>query len=304
VAPIARAGPGPSVARRALGRTGLAAHPFGLSGAHDLTFDDFALARERGVDLFFWEPAHRELGRFLRARPSAGTVVTGTYHADGASIERDVTRARRALNRDVIDVFLAFWTRSAARIEEVAAPLRELAVRGLVRAVGISTHDRALACAAADVGLDVVMVRHSAAHRGAETSVFPHCAARGTGVLTFSNLCYGRMLHHTPVALSAPVRAADCYRYSLAQPGVHACIAAPRRRGELLEDLAVVDAPALDPSREVELRAHGDHVYVRSKAWGAETWSIAAAPAPRVVAGDEALADDIERPEPRFLEVW
>jgi HEAT repeat protein len=171
---------------RVLGKTALAVRPFGLSGAHGLSFDDFAQANDRGVNLFFWEPSHRELTRFLRARaPRDAVVVAGTYHADAASIERDVVRTLRTLRRDAVDVFLAFWTRSSARLDEVVGPLRALVDRGLVRAAGVSTHDRTLACEAADRGLDVVMVRHSAAHRGAEGAVFPHCEARGTGVCVF-----------------------------------------------------------------------------------------------------------------------
>ena len=34
--------------------------------------------------------------------------------------------------------------------------------------------------------------------------------------------------------------AADCYRYSLSQPGVTACISAPRRPEELIENLAAL----------------------------------------------------------------
>ncbi|WP_394845054.1 aldo/keto reductase [Pendulispora brunnea] len=269
----------PSAHTRTLGRTGIRVHPFGLSGAHGLDFVDFSRAYERGVNLYFWEPSHRELARFLRNRADA-VVVAGTYHADADAIERDVVRALRTLKRDSLDVFLAFWTRSAARIEATGDVLRQLVKRGLVRAFGVSTHDRDLACRAAKEGFDVVMVRHSAAHRGAEANVFPHCASHGTGVLTFSNLCYGRMLHRSPVALSSPVTAPDCYRYSLAQPGVHACIAAPRRHSELMENLAVVDSPDLPENRRIELRAHGDHVYERSKAWSAETWAVAERPRP------------------------
>jgi aryl-alcohol dehydrogenase-like predicted oxidoreductase/HEAT repeat protein len=297
----------PNAHWRRLGRTGIQVHPFGISGAHALDYADFARAYERGVNLFFWEPSHRELGRFLRTR--AGTiVVAGTYHADAESIERDVVRALRTMKRDSIDVLLAFWTRSAARIEETRDVLQRLAGRGLVRAIGVSTHDRALACQAADDGFDVVMVRHSAAHRGAEASVFPHCLSRGTGVLTFSNLCYGRMLHRTPAVLSATVSAPDCYRYSLSQPGVGACIAAPRRYSELTENLAVVETPTLSEARVAELRSHGDYVYARSKAWSAETWTVAERPRPSGQPGmrgkREVLADWIDLPESIAEDVW
>jgi hypothetical protein len=270
-------------ARRALGRTGLRVTPFGLSGARGLGPRDFAWAWERGVNLFFWEPPHRGLTRFLRGQRSERSeqldkrvVVTGTYHAESAAIERDVSRALASLRASHIDVLLAFWTRSVGRLDEVQEAFTRLRSAGAVRAIGISTHDRALAITAAERGFDVVMVRHSAAHRGAESTVFPRCAELGVGVLTFTNLCYGRMLHKTGVALSSPVNAADCYRYSLSQPAVHGCIAAPRRYSELTEDLEVADDATMTDARAQELRIHGDVVYARSKAWMAETWGVAA----------------------------
>ena len=262
----------PTGPRRPLGNSGIVVGPFGLSGAYDLRRRDFALARERGVNLYFWEPTHFELARFLRTREGRDSiVVAGTYEADPNLIEKDVRRVLRALRRDSIDVFLAFWTRSSTRLDEIAESFEALQRRGLIRARGISTHDRSLACEASARGLEVVMVRHNAAHRGAEAHVFPDCVRRGTGVLTFSNLCYGRMLQRTPVRLSAPVTAPDCYRYSLSQPGVSACVAAPRRYRELIENLEVLSTPELESGRARELREHGDHVYERSKGWRVES---------------------------------
>src|SRR5436189_285082 len=77
---------------------------------------------------------------------------------------------------------------------------------------------------------------------------------------TFSALTYGRMISG-PGAPSP----ADCYRYSLAQPGVTACISAPRREGELLENLAALARPRLDPAELAALRAHGAHVHAESQ---------------------------------------
>src|SRR5207244_9194743 len=101
--------------------------------------------------------------------------------------------------------------------------------------------------------------------------------------------------HRSPAPLSAPVTAADCYRYSLSQPGVHACIAAPRRRSELFEDLAVAADPTLGDARQAELRVHGDHVYARSKAWAAETWSVADPASPATCGSVGALSRGAHR---------
>lgn len=261
-----RAAP-PPVARRPVGKTGLAVAPLCISGAFDLSAGSLHAAVDAGADLFFWEPTYPAMARFLRQRALRETtkVVTGSYHADAASIEKDVHRALRRLRRDSLEIFLLFWARSPARLDEEAyASLERLQRAGLVRAIGFSTHDRALAKAALDRSpWDVVMTRHSAAHPGLEDELLPHAVARGAAVLTFSALCYGRMVSG-PGAPSP----ADCYRYSLSQPGVTACISAPRRHRELVENLEVLGAPLLDAARLAELRRHGEGVRLENQRFG------------------------------------
>ena len=190
-------------------------------------------------------------------------IVGGTYEGDRFGIERDVRRALRRLGTAYLDVFLLFWTRSSERLsEEALATLRGLKQAGLIRAFGFSTHDRELAAAALAGGdWDVVMTRHSAAHPGAEDRLLPLAREHGVGVLTFSALCYTRLLRPLPgrPAQAALPTAAECYRYSLSQPGVTACISAPRDHRELRENLAILREPQLEllPERAAVLRAHG-----------------------------------------------
>ena len=189
--------------------------------------------------------------------------MAGTYEGDRFGIERDLRRALHRLRTEYIDVFLLFWTRSAERLsDEALATLRQLKQAGRIRAFGISTHDRELASTAIqERGIEVLMTRHSAAHPGAETALLPLAAARGVGVLTFSAVCYTRLLRPLPGRSADGVlpTAPECYRYSLSQPGVAACISAPRNHRELRENLTVLHAAplALSPEREESLRAHG-----------------------------------------------
>src|SRR5690606_13540179 len=170
---------------------------------------------------------------------------------------------------------------------------QRLVAAGKIRAAGFSTHDRAIAAQALrEQPWDVVMLRHSAAHRGVETELLPVARERGVGVLTFSALCYGRMLRHVPGATTRPPGAVDCYRYSLSQDGVTACISAPRRHGELVDNLAVLDAPVLDAERLAAVRAHGRHVYDRNRDFNALIRREPHLPAEaRAAARDEALGD-------------
>ena len=141
-----------------------------------------------GANLFFWEPGYEALTRLIAARRQQLLVVTGSYEGDRRSIVADVEQALRRLRTDHLDVFLLFWVRSPERLsDEVRETLHELKRAGKIRTCGFSTHDRELASLAIrSGGWDVLMTRHSAAHPGAEQSLFPLCATQGTGVLTFS----------------------------------------------------------------------------------------------------------------------
>ncbi len=251
-----------AIDRRSFGRAGFAVAPLAISGAYDLPVRSLEAAEAAGVDLYFWEPGYDVLTQFLRPRGRRSHVITGTYHADRASIRADVDRALRTLRRDTLDAFLLFWTRSPARLgDEAFEVLDELRRAGKIRAAGFSTHHRDLARGALEARpWDVVMIRHSAAHPGIERELLPAARASNTAIVTFSALCYGRMLSgvHAP----SP---AECYRYSIAQPGVTACISAPRRHREAIENLSALSEPALDADRIAAMREHGAGVRAESQ---------------------------------------
>src|SRR5262249_16264775 len=149
-----------------------------------------------------------------------------TFDADGERIRRCVESALRALKVERLSVFLLFWVQSWERVTaDVLEALDQLKLEGKIAVFGLSTHSRPLALEALDNGWEPVMVRHSAGHRGAESEIFPRAATRGTSLITFSNPCYGRLLE--PRSGLPPPSAADCYRYTLSQPGVRACFTAP-----------------------------------------------------------------------------
>jgi HEAT repeat protein len=249
---------------RLLGPDKVRVTPLGVSGHYGLPVEGFVRAAESGVNLFFWEPNYHTLtefaGRLSASSHNALHFVCGTFEADGPRVRRDAERALRALRVERAAVFLLFWVRSWARVsDDVRAELERLKAAGKVAAFGLSTHVRSLAVEALAAGWDPVMVRHSAAHRGAEEHIFPAAMRAGVGLLTFNNTCYGRLLK--PAGAGEPPTAADCYRYALAQPGVAACWSAPATLEQLDENLAALRDPALPDDRRERLRAHGDRVY-------------------------------------------
>jgi aryl-alcohol dehydrogenase-like predicted oxidoreductase len=240
--------------------------PLGLSGRYGLPERGFREAIEAGVNLFFWEPDyHTQTTCWQRLVPSLKerlTVVAGSFAAEPRAVRRDLEEALQLLRMDRIDVFLLFWVRSPRRLsEETLEALEDARQAGLVRTLGLSTHLRPLAADAVRAGWPVLMVRHSLAHRGAEDEVLPLARTAGAGIITFSNLCYGRLSEGRG---PSPV---DCYRYSLSQPGVSACLSAPRNLEQLRYNLQVLEKPVLDADTLAALRPWGDAVYRRHRAF-------------------------------------
>lgn len=246
---------------RVLGPARLLVTPLGISGHYGLPVEGFVRAAEAGVNLLFWEPNYHTLtafaSRLAAADRAALHLVAGTFEADGVRLRKDAERALRALRIERLAVFLVFWVRSWARIsDDVRDELERLQNAGKIGCYGLSTHARPLAVEAIAAGWNPVMVRHSAAHRGAEAAIFPAALQTGTSLLTFNNTCYGRL----PQAPHGP-SVADCYRYTLGQPAVTACWSAPATLTQLDDNLAAMHEPTLSEERRRVLLEQGERVY-------------------------------------------
>jgi aryl-alcohol dehydrogenase-like predicted oxidoreductase len=249
---------------RLLGPAKLPVAPMGISGHYGLPVEGFVRAAEAGVNLFFWEPNYQTLTEFAARLPVSERntlhFLAGTFEADGERVRRDAERALRVLKVDRLALFLLFWVQSWDRVtEDVQTALERLRDKGLIAQFGLSTHTRPLALEAMEAGWNPVMVRHSAAHRGAEQRILPNAIKLGTSIITFNNTCYGRLLEPRGV-LPSP-RASDCYRYTLAQPGVTMCLSAPASLDELEENLRALRDPVLPDERRNGLLKSGAEVY-------------------------------------------
>ncbi len=188
--------------RRRLGPTGLEVSRMGITGHYNLPESGFAEALERGINLYFWEPIYVSQTRsFAPLSPQAKSdlvVCAGTFEATAKGLRKDVEGALRAMKLERLGVFFVFWVRDRERLsDELLREMDRLRAEGLVDTFGVSTHSRELARGFIEEW-PVVMVRHNAAHRGAEREVLPHVDPSRAGVITFSNLCYGRMISELP----------------------------------------------------------------------------------------------------------
>jgi predicted aldo/keto reductase-like oxidoreductase len=234
---------------------------------------DVLEAIRRGVTYLNWcgyvdgmSAAVRTLGSTRRDVQVA--IQLRAHNAADARSELD--DALSALGTDYLDVVTYYYLEDESEWDRIQAPdgaaevLRDYQSRGLVRMVGVTTHQRALAAKLAEAAAtEILMIRYNAAHRGAEAEVFPVAQRRGLPVVAYTALRWGALLTSTPDC-SPDVRvptALECYRFSLSPQAVAVCLAAPNGRAELEEDLTILDDwRGLGPSRYEELRAHGDRV--------------------------------------------
>jgi predicted aldo/keto reductase-like oxidoreductase len=253
-------------------RLGLASY-----GKTAITPDDVLFAIERGVNFLNWQG--------LAEGPSAGdaftsavaglgpgrssVIVCAQFGARTAADAAEELRSVLALLRtDYIDVLTLYYIERAEEWADVIRPggalpyLRDARRDGIVRRIGITSHQRLLAARMAASGqLDLIMIRYNAAHRGAEADVFPVTQPLGLPVITYTALRWGALLRPTPddpPGFEVP-RPPDWYRFALQHPAVTVVLAAPQTRAELDEDLQVLDATGpLGAAEYAALAAHGE----------------------------------------------
>jgi predicted aldo/keto reductase-like oxidoreductase len=255
-------------------RLGLAAR-----GESLLTPDDLAEAIERGVNFLNW-PARsegpREAEAFGAAIAALGPlrekvvvcIQLAAREAGGAADELRWTLD--ALRTDYIDVVTFYYVEHADEWQELIGPsgawqyCRAAKDDGMIRRIGLTSHQRPLAAQIAATGLvDMLMIRYNAAHRGAEREVFPVTEARAMPVVAYTALRWRALLHATPddpPGFQVP-GAAEWYRFVLQSDAVTVVLAAPQNRAELLEALEVLRVTGrLGPAEYQRLAEHGQRV--------------------------------------------
>ena len=147
------------------------------------------------------------------------------------------------------------------RMIEWALDLRE---RGLVRNIGISSHNRSLFPNLMEDGIfDVFHIRYNAANRGAESDVFPKFPPRNKpGIVAFTATRWGQLLKESKMPPGEPpLSASDCYRYVLTNPHVDLCLTGARNHEMLKENLKTLELGPLSEEEMERIRRIGDYVY-------------------------------------------
>jgi aryl-alcohol dehydrogenase-like predicted oxidoreductase len=227
---------------------------------------------ERGVNYFFFPQRSAKkltaaLRRLLARYRDRMVIATGpSLGFFGGSVRRGAENALSLLGVDYLDVFQLYWLgKTSAWTESTQRELVGLKEAGKVRAIGTSIHDRPRAGRLAeDSALDLLMIRYSAAHPGAEKDVFPHLDKRHPTIVAYTATAWRRLLA-APSGWSGRVpTAGDCYRFCLTNPAVDVTLCGANR-SQLDENLAAVEKGPLDSASVAWMREFGRAVHDRTR---------------------------------------
>jgi len=258
-----------------LGQTGITARRLGLSGTYWPGKKTIYEAVDRGVNFFFCYGFDRQMTQtlrdLLRTNREHLHVVTGAYNllVTHTDIRKSCEKRLRQLGTDYIDFFFLLGVNKPEHLpEKVVDDLCRLKEEGKVRGIGMSCHDRVFAGKMMAEGrLDTIMMRYNAAHRGAETDIFPHLAAHHPTVISYTATRWGFLLRRPkgwPKNEPIPT-APQCYRFVLSNPNVDIVLNAPSNVRQLRENLTALEQGPLPDDEMAFMRRFGDVVHAQKK---------------------------------------
>lgn len=247
----------------------------GLGAAYGIGERGVQRAFEHGVRFFLWGALPKaSFGSGLRLLAKTHRdelkIAVQSYARNGWSLRPGVELARMRLRTDYLDLLcLANWSAPPPpEVMEAAARLKE---RGLVRHIMISCHHRpTFRELLKPPGFAAWMVRYNAAHRSAETEVFPLLQAADPSrpaLIAYTALRWGTLLdaRYAPPG-EPPLTAVEAYRFVLSNPAVDVCLAGPRDEDELTAALAAQELGPLSEEGLLRARRVGDAAYAHGRA--------------------------------------
>ncbi len=254
-----------------LGRIGREVFRLGLSATYRPGRPAVVAAIDHGVNYFFAFGIDTQLIRTLRdacrTRRDDFVIATGGYNwiLWRSNLRKLLEKRLRELGTDHLDVFMFLGVMKPEQFpERVREEMLRFRDEGKVRAIGISTHDRRFAGELARTGaVDLLMIRYNAAHRGAETEIFPHTHAHDPAIVSYTATRWTYLVRRVGGwPKNRPVPTADlAYRFVLSHPDVDVVLTAPRSTRELLQNVESVKRGPLAEDEMRFMREYGDWVH-------------------------------------------
>ena len=256
---------------RTLGSTGIEVARIGISSSFGAGPDVFRAALDRGCNYFNW-------GTFIKGRNSAFSDFVRQLTREGrrqdlvigllsyshmASLgDHFLKSALKQLDTDYIDgLILGYYSkRPPQRVLDWAARVKQ---QGLVRAIGLTTHNRSVVIPLSKEGaIDFFHVRYNAVHRGAERDIFPHLDEQPPGIVSFTATSWGQLLKQKKMpAATAPPSAGDCYRFVLARSEIDVCMMGVRDLEMFNANMKIIEKGPMGTEELERMRTIGDYIY-------------------------------------------
>ena len=257
-----------------LGRTGLQVGRLGVAASYGAPAAAFEAAFERGCNYFYLGSGRHRAGmrEAIRNICRKGhrdklVVALQTYARWGTFTEFTFGRQMKSMGLDHADVLILGWhNRPPSR--RLMDRAKTLQARGLFKFTGMSGHNRPLfPDLVQSEPFDLFHVRYNAAHRGAETDVFPGLPSENrVGIVSYTATRWGHLLNpkKMPPGEAAPV-ATDCYRFALSNPNVDVCLCGPKDSEQMETALQTLELGPLSPPELQRMQHIGDYIHQHGK---------------------------------------
>ena len=259
-----------------LGRTGLKVGRLGIASSYGAPAEAYEEAFEKGCNYFM-------IGSFLRGRSGEmikairnicrkgkrdELIIAMNDYTHNILLQRPHFRSGlKTLGLPYIDILiLGYYIRIPGQgVLKGATKLKE---QGLIRHIGIASHNRALFPRLAEDGrIDVFHLRYNAVNRGAEEDVFPYLPVEDKpGIVSYTATRLGQLLKENRMPPGEkPLKASECYRFVLSNPSVNVCLTGTRTHAMMKENLKVLEMGPLSPEEMVRIRKIGDYIYGKKR---------------------------------------
>lgn len=259
--------------RRELGRTGMYTSRLGIGSSFGASTRVIEDAFHRGINYLYWGTIRRPaFGRAIRnlAKTHRDELIltVQSYSRLPRLIAPSVELALRRAGLEYFD-FLLLGARNQIPSDDYIEAFERLRDQGKIRFLSLSSHNRPLLpefLEADTQGLspyEVLMLRYNAAHRGAESEVFPYVPGEGgPGIIAYTATRWGHLLDPAKMPPGEhPVAARDCYRFALSHPAVDMVLCGPANAEQMNEAISALEAGPLAEDERQRLEKIGDWVY-------------------------------------------